>query len=497
MSMRRYGEAERQLESLEWTIESGIVGNEFAADGDSLPRRAQMMRCVLHGFTGRADTATQLCVKWLSWWGRRDPGDAAIVQATLGYTAYMRGDYKRARHCLTAARKGIDMRDPNYGLAWVETLMALTAFEEGNIAEADEILVAAVKANEKVTVAHSFGAAMLALAQAQVYYEQNRLDEAQQLLDRALVPAKTLGPPEMFALAFRVQAKLRWLRSGPDEADRCLAEGVSIADKAGLLRPAQALECERILLGLRNGKAGPVLREHSALAANRLLDASTSRSAAGDAMPEFEIHMLALRIEIARGQLDDAHRSTAKLLDQARRQGHGLQAVRLLCLRAIVQRARGNRDEALRTLSDALSAGVPRGVCRVFTDEGAALAALLHEFSLQRIPVKGNGDEGRASVSLETLIKALEAEPVPRYPRQAAPAGVDPCALSERELQILQLLARGLGNRDLAAQLFLSEATIKWHLRHIYSKLDVKNRSSAIMRAHELSLLSGLRPKRG
>jgi ATP/maltotriose-dependent transcriptional regulator MalT len=65
----------------------------------------------------------------------------------------------------------------------------------------------------------------------------------------------------------------------------------------------------------------------------------------------------------------------------------------------------------------------------------------------------------------------------------------DVCGLSERELQILKLVVRGLGNRDMAAQLFLSEATVKWHLRNIYAKLDVSNRSSAIARAHELSLV--------
>jgi ATP/maltotriose-dependent transcriptional regulator MalT len=71
----------------------------------------------------------------------------------------------------------------------------------------------------------------------------------------------------------------------------------------------------------------------------------------------------------------------------------------------------------------------------------------------------------------------------------AAVAHPDVGELSDRELQILRLVARGLGNRDLAAQLFLSEATVKWHLRNIYLKLNVSSRSSAIARAHELSLV--------
>jgi len=61
--------------------------------------------------------------------------------------------------------------------------------------------------------------------------------------------------------------------------------------------------------------------------------------------------------------------------------------------------------------------------------------------------------------------------------------------LSKRELEVLQLLARGLTNDELANQLFVSIATVKTHLLHIYAKLDVKNRTSAIDRARQLGLV--------
>ena len=60
---------------------------------------------------------------------------------------------------------------------------------------------------------------------------------------------------------------------------------------------------------------------------------------------------------------------------------------------------------------------------------------------------------------------------------------------SERELQILTLLASGIGNRELAESVFLSEATVKWHLRNIYQKLGVNNRSKAIFAAQKLALI--------
>jgi ATP/maltotriose-dependent transcriptional regulator MalT len=61
--------------------------------------------------------------------------------------------------------------------------------------------------------------------------------------------------------------------------------------------------------------------------------------------------------------------------------------------------------------------------------------------------------------------------------------------LSDRELEVLTLIAEGLPNREIADKLFLSVATVKWYLTHIYSKLGVQNRTQAIARAHQLNLL--------
>jgi LuxR family maltose regulon positive regulatory protein len=61
--------------------------------------------------------------------------------------------------------------------------------------------------------------------------------------------------------------------------------------------------------------------------------------------------------------------------------------------------------------------------------------------------------------------------------------------LSERELELLQLMATGMSNRDIADKLFLTVGTVKWHLNNIYSKLDVRNRTQAVARARALKLL--------
>jgi LuxR family maltose regulon positive regulatory protein len=66
------------------------------------------------------------------------------------------------------------------------------------------------------------------------------------------------------------------------------------------------------------------------------------------------------------------------------------------------------------------------------------------------------------------------------------PALVDP--LSSREREVLHLIAEGLSNDAIAQKLFLSTSTVKVHLKHIYSKLDVNSRTQAVARLHELKL---------
>jgi DNA-binding NarL/FixJ family response regulator len=62
-------------------------------------------------------------------------------------------------------------------------------------------------------------------------------------------------------------------------------------------------------------------------------------------------------------------------------------------------------------------------------------------------------------------------------------------ALSERELEVLRLISQGLTNRAAAARLFISEATVKTHLLHIYAKLEVSDRAAAVATAFERGLL--------
>jgi LuxR family maltose regulon positive regulatory protein len=132
-------------------------------------------------------------------------------------------------------------------------------------------------------------------------------------------------------------------------------------------------------------------------------------------------------------------------------------------------------------LEKALSIGEPEGFIRIFVDEGPPMAHLLYDALSRGIAP----DYVRRLLVVFSAEKRGQSEP----PKSQAPESdlIEP--LSERELEVLQLIAEGLTNREIASRLFLSLNTVKAHTRNIYGKLDTHNRTQAVAIAGALGIL--------
>jgi LuxR family maltose regulon positive regulatory protein len=150
--------------------------------------------------------------------------------------------------------------------------------------------------------------------------------------------------------------------------------------------------------------------------------------------------------------------------------------VEILILKALAHQALGDGEQAQDALARALSLAEAGGYVRIFLDEGPPMASLLYEAAAR----------GTAPQYVGKLLAAFPVEE-PEAARQAAGEMVEP--LTARELEVLQLVAEGLSNQEIAAQLFLSLTTVKWHTHNIYGKLAVKNRTQAVAKARALGLL--------
>src|SRR3954447_6841501 len=175
--------------------------------------------------------------------------------------------------------------------------------------------------------------------------------------------------------------------------------------------------------------------------------------------------------------VNDALSLLGRLLAGAEQAGRGGSVVDARLLNALAHDARGQRQEALAQLDQALTQAVPAGYVRQFLDEGAPMELLLH--AAEQRP--GTGDLAQA------VLRAGRGA----TPREAARPVATPApeGLSERELEVLPLLATSLTGPEIAQQLFMSVNTFRTHSRHIFTKLDVKTRRSAVLRASELDLI--------
>jgi LuxR family maltose regulon positive regulatory protein len=191
--------------------------------------------------------------------------------------------------------------------------------------------------------------------------------------------------------------------------------------------------------------------------------------------------MILARLLIAQGRRDEALKLLQRLLESAQACGRTSRAIEILILQALALQAENDTDQAITSLERALTFAEPGGFIRIFVDEGPPMAHLLYE-ALAR---------GIAPDYVHRLLSAFpDAKPEPASPpsTQASKSDlIEP--LSEREIEVLELVAEGLSNQEIASRLFLSQHTIKAHTRNIYGKLDVHSRTEAVARCRALGIL--------
>jgi LuxR family maltose regulon positive regulatory protein len=200
-------------------------------------------------------------------------------------------------------------------------------------------------------------------------------------------------------------------------------------------------------------------------------------------MREFE-HVTLARVLLAQHTtthdelaLQSATGLLERLLEAAEVGGRTGTVIEILALQALSRHAVGAVSDAVAPLARALTLAEPQGYVRIFVDEGPPMASLL----------RAAAKEGIARDYVRRLLAAFSNTDTESVTDQGL---IDP--LSERELDVLRLLATDLNGPEIARTLVVSLNTVRTHTKNIYTKLDVNDRRAAVRRAGELGLL----PKR-
>jgi LuxR family maltose regulon positive regulatory protein len=200
------------------------------------------------------------------------------------------------------------------------------------------------------------------------------------------------------------------------------------------------------------------------------------------ALSEFVLsdHLTLARLLLAQGQPEWALEALNPLLDVFERKAHMRRMIEVLVLKALACKQQGEIEAALLSLDRAVALARPEGYQRTFLDEGEPMAQLLYQ-------AIARGDSSSYTKNLLAALSDELSRPLAGIEQVLAESLVEP--LSERELEVLNLIADGLSNREISARLYISPSTVKGHTANIYGKLNVSSRTQAVARAHSLGIL--------
>ncbi|RZT10730.1 LuxR family transcriptional regulator, maltose regulon positive regulatory protein [Duganella sp. CF402] len=315
-----------------------------------------------------------------------------------------------------------------------------------------------------------------------VLYETNRIDDAQLRVKFARGIAGIGLPWDTVAGVQVTQARLMALQMGPAAAKRWLECEIMRVRKQPTPRLRAALESELSRLVVLGGNRAAI----AGYAA--LLNADPAEAVGVDGngpLPEWMFSSQEIdgggiaqaRLAIADGRTQAAQVRLQRLLRQAEESGRRWRAVKLRVLLALAAARGGDPLEALARMALALEQGAQCGMVRSFLDEGEGVVGLLEQLrSAPPAPLSS-----AASAHLNILL-ACGA--------RAGDAARPPVAeLTPAEASLLELVAQGLSNREVADSLGLSINTVKWHMAQIFSKFGVANRVQAVNLARQGGML--------
>ncbi len=304
-----------------------------------------------------------------------------------------------------------------------------------------------------------------------ILYQWNQIEEAYRFAKKGIKLCRDWNVADILALSCIELANIYWALGNIEQARASFMEAIQIMESFSLWG-SKYVAAYKVKFDVACGDFDAI--EHWMQANDLDLE--------GDYEFHREVEYLALaRVFLAQERWNETRILVGRIYRIAQELGKKQTELESLILLALVFSMQDKAEQALVYLEKALSIGESEGFIRTFVDEGLPMARLLYE-ALSR---------GIAPDYIRRLLAAFpDAEPAQTAPAKSQasqPDLIEP--LSERELEVLELIADGLTNPEIASQLYIALNTVKAHTRNIYGKLGVNNRTQAAARARALGIL--------
>lgn len=305
-------------------------------------------------------------------------------------------------------------------------------------------------------------------------YEWNDLEQAEHYLQESIQWGRRWAAADIRSIGLLYLAYIRLAQNQPQPA-RDLIQQAEQALEDRIVSPlsVDTARLHRARLALLSGDL-PTAQDWAQDYQQRLAELPATMRILGLA--------IVARVWLAQGQAGRVCELIGPRADALAAGGLIGSTIEFLALHALALRALDRSTEARSVLQRALTLAEPGGYVRLFVDEGAAMQSLISDL---RSSIQRHGDQ-RLNPYLQKLLAAFS--PLPdREQRSEIQNLIEP--LSERELEVLRLIADGYSNQEIAARLVVALSTIKTHINNLYGKLGVQSRTQAVARARSLNLL--------
>jgi LuxR family transcriptional regulator, maltose regulon positive regulatory protein len=394
------------------------------------------------------------------------------VAVVLGTIYFMEGDFSGAMGYFEDAIERDKRVDGTNAVPIAAMRITWVLQAQGRLQEAVRLLSEAEAYVRERGSRRFYISGSLNLLLGEILLEWNQLDAAEAQIREGLRLLEDWPIPAVFLLGFSLLARLQTAR-GDLAGARAALERVDTIQRANRIYPKflEAAEQTRVQFWMAEQNRTALetwVRENASLAGLPLYFRHEAR--------QIEL----CRAWLALGQKEEA----AELLQRLERSASGRSGSRVAILALLAAARSEEPNRALAALEEALHLAEPEGYLRTFVNAGEPLPQILKAW-LQHNRLKEDAPVREYARRMLAAFSAPETSG-PKPPTQ--PAGLAE-ALSEREQEVLLLVARGLTNQQIAARLVISIRTVKKHIENIHGKLGVQNRTQAVARARELGLI--------
>jgi len=410
------------------------------------------------------------------WHGQYNTGDTFTrnaVSNVMRFVHWKSGDLVQVYELPWLASTPGEEQHNAFSTVYRHTLLGGIELQKARLGLAERHAREALRCAHEHGGAQSVSTALAAPLMAMLHYQQGRSEQAEQLLLPLLPLIDTTAMLESLIQTYQVLVNLARQQGRAAQAFEYLERAEAIGYNRGWDRLVGAMLLERIHLLITEGR----LDEASATAIRLQRLAAHAQATPPCARSDLLAmrDMAQARMALADQRIGEARQAFAALLQAAQATAHDLRALQMGTCLAAAHMAAGEQDTCFAQLRTTLHAALRSGALRCVLDEGADIQGLLARFLVSR------ECDGELAGYVQQLIARQSALPT------ASPTA--PSLLTERETRVIELVAQGQSNKEIARTMAISAETVKTHLKNIFEKLGVQQRAQAVLMARSLGLM--------